>query len=36
MIMIILDVVVGFWVICKIIQIIEQIKDLKKGEKNES
>ena len=28
MIMIILDVVVGFWVICKIIQIIEQIKDL--------
>lgn len=28
MTMIILDVVVGFWVICKIIQIIEQIKDL--------
>jgi len=28
MIMIILDVVVGFWVICKIIQIVEQIKDL--------
>ena len=28
MIMIFLDVVVGFWVICKIIQIIEQIKDL--------
>ena len=30
MIIIILDVVVGFWVICKIIQIIEQIKDLMK------
>ena len=26
MIMIILDVVVGIWVVCKIIEIIEQIK----------
>jgi hypothetical protein len=26
MIMIILDVVVGVWVVCKIIEIIEQIK----------
>ena len=28
MIMIILDIVVGIWVFCKIIEIIYQIKDL--------
>ena len=33
MIMIILDVVVGVWVICKIVEVIYQIKDLiNKGE----
>lgn len=33
MIMIILDIVVGVWVICKIVEVIYQIKGLiKKGE----
>ena len=33
MLMVVLDIVVGVWIICKIIQIIEQIKELKKGKK---
>jgi hypothetical protein len=32
MIMIILDIVVGIWVACKIIEIIYQIKDWKSEE----
>lgn len=32
MIMIILDIVVGIWIACKIIEIIYQIKDLIKKE----
>lgn len=32
MIMIILDVVVGVWVVCKIVEVIYQIKDLIKKE----
>ena len=32
MIMIILDIVVGIWVVCKIVEVIFQIKDLMKEE----
>ena len=32
MIMIILEVVVGIWIICKVIEIIEQIKNIKDDE----
>lgn len=32
MIMIIFDIVVGIWVVCKIIEVILQIKDLIKEE----
>lgn len=32
MTMIILDIVVGIWVVCKIVEIICQIKDMKEGE----